>query len=336
MKSLEITGWIEKEGQILWDEDIRNILLDDAGQVAGFGGEFLIKWNGCAARDHMGIIQGNCPKGKVVCDGEIIAEVNPSVPDLPLNEAIKIAVSLRKDEGIVALSGGVDSSLVAALAGRDCVAVGTEDSHDIKRARAVALYLGLGLDEVIVTRGDVEDALIDVIGIIPGITPVDAGIATTLWFVASYAGEHGYKRILAGQGADELFGGYARYLDSEDLGAELKRDLEDLPLQISRDQAVATRHGAFFSFPYLDLRVIRSARNIPLMEKVRGGRRKIALRAVASQHLSTEIADYEKKAMQYGSGIWKIILDLARENGYKKSTQGYINYLGRIEHGIGE
>jgi len=336
MNGFEISGWVEIEGRVIPDEKIHKILLEEISQVTSFGGEFLLRWDDCAARDNLGIMQGNCPPGKVVCGGKVIAGIDPNPSCLSLDEAIRCAVSLRKEEGIVALSGGVDSSLVAALAGRECVAVGTDESHDLRRARAVALYLGLKLDEIQVNKAEVEDALIEAIGLIPNITPVDAGIATTLWFVARYAGDHGHRRILAGQGADELFGGYARYIDSEDLEAELKHDLEQLPVQLSRDQAVAARYGAYFSLPYLDLRVIRCARNIPPNEKVRGGERKIALRAVAGRYLPPEISDYEKKAMQYGSGIWKIILELARENGYKKSIQGYINHLGRVEHGIGE
>ncbi|MCK9308055.1 MAG: asparagine synthase, partial [Methanoculleus sp.] len=46
-----------------------------------------------------------------------------------------------------------------------------------------------------------------------------------------------------------------------------------------------------------------------------------------------EIARAEKKAMQYGSGIWRIIQRLARQNGYKKSVQGYLTEISRAEHG---
>ncbi|WP_243671210.1 asparagine synthase C-terminal domain-containing protein, partial [Methanoculleus chikugoensis] len=85
----------------------------------------------------------------------------------------------------------------------------------------------------------------------------------------------GHTRILAGQGgADELFGGYARYLASPDLAAELERDLADHGRQRARDQAVAALHGAYFSMPYLDVRVVRAAQGIPAREKVRGGVRK--------------------------------------------------------------
>jgi len=96
---------------------------------------------------------------------------------------------------------------------------------------------------------------------------------------------------------------------------------------------VAALHGAYFSMPYLDTRVVRAARAIPAGEKVRGGVRKHPLRTVAERHIPAEIARAEKKAMQYGSGIWRTMHQLTRQNGYKKSVQGYLTEISRAEHG---
>jgi asparagine synthase (glutamine-hydrolysing) len=85
--------------------------------------------------------------------------------------------------------------------------------------------------------------------------------------------------------------------------------------------------------PYLDVRVVRAARAIPAGEKVQGGRRKIPLRQVAERHIPSEFAWYEKKAMQYGSGVWKELQRLAKKNGYKASIQDYIDHISRVEHG---
>ncbi len=85
--------------------------------------------------------------------------------------------------------------------------------------------------------------------------------------------------------------------------------------------------------PYLDMRVVRAALAIPASEKVRGGRRKIPLRTVAECHIPAELAWYGKKAMQYGSGVWRVMQKLARKNGYKTSMQDYIDHISRVEHG---
>ena len=100
-------------------------------------------------------------------------------------------------------------------------------------------------------------------------------------------------------------------------------------MQGARDQAVAGLFGCTLSCPYLDVRVVRAAHAIPAAERVFGGVRKRPLRMVARRYLPTEIACHEKKAMQYGSGIWKVIRRCARNNGYKNSVQGYINQLSR-------
>jgi asparagine synthase (glutamine-hydrolysing) len=59
----------------------------------------------------------------------------------------------------------------------------------------------------------------------------------------------------------------------------------------------------------------------------------VPLREVAQKYIPKEIALQEKKAMQYGSGIWDVFRKLARHNGFKTSLQGYIDHISRLEHG---
>jgi asparagine synthase (glutamine-hydrolysing) len=135
--------------------------------------------------------------------------------------------------------------------------------------------------------------------------------------------------ILAGQGADELFGGYFRYLHTVTLAEDMGRDFLALPRQLSRDQAVASLFGAFFSLPYLDCRVVAAARAIPLGELIREGIRKKPLREAAARHLPAAIAWYEKKAMQYGSGVMKEMEKLASQRGHKKDLGDYLQDIWR-------
>ena len=333
MSPLQIKGWVELDGRRLTVTEIEEILTHDPAATSRFGGEVSLSWGSCRARDHFGVMQGDCPKGTVLCKGESLRAIVPTPPEMPLEQAIITAVSLRSDEGVTALSGGVDSSLVAKLAGRECIAVGLAGSHDLRQARHAAGILGLSCTYVEITPQEIEDALPLVVATIPVKDPVSTGIALTQYFIARCAGEQGHERIITGQGADELFGGYQRYLESAALAEDLARDIAGLEAQAARDQSVAALHGTYLSMPYLDMRVVRAALAIPASEKVRGGRRKIPLRTVAGRHSPAELAGYEKKAMQYGSGVWKALQQLARKNGYKTSMQNYIDQISRVEHG---
>ncbi len=330
----ELKGWVELDGRKLSEEDVREILMDQPEMVCKFGGEFYISADDYCARDHFGIITGPCPPGSIVEAGKVTGHITPGVGTHGLEEAIIESVILRKDEGVMALSGGVDSALIAALARRPCVAVGIEGSHDLMRARIAADAIGLACEYVTVTKKDVLEGISAVVPVIPSPDPVNTAIAVTMHCITKWAGENGYQRVLAGQGADELFGGYSRYLHSTDLEADLNEDFIRLPGQAERDQAVAALHGTYISMPYLDVRVVRAARLIPAHEKIVDGVRKRPLRLVAERVIPAGIAWQDKKAMQYGSGVWRTIRELARHNGYKRSVQGYINQFGVRDHGI--
>ena len=330
----ELKGWVELGGRKLSEDEVGDILSIHPEIVSEFGGEFFIRWDDYCARDHFGIITGDCPPGTIRKSGLAVGHITPDPMTMDLEAAIIEAVRLRCDEGVMALSGGVDSALVATLAGRPCVAVGIEGSHDLCRARLAADLLGLSCECITITKEDVAEGISAVVPVIPSPDPVNTAIAVTMHCITKWAGENGYRRVLAGQGADELFGGYSRYLTSTDLETDLEKDFLGLPGQAERDQAVAALHGTYISMPYLDIRVVRAARLIPGHEKVVEGVRKRPLRLVAERHIPPGIAWYDKKAMQYGSGVWRTIRELARHNGYKRSVQGYINQFGVRDHGI--
>lgn len=333
MTSFQCAGWVELDGRKLIATEIEEIVRTAPETMRRFGGEFRISYGKCHARDHFGIMPGPCEKGAWFCNGKKDFLIEPDPEHLTLDTAINVAVKLRSDEGVVALSGGVDSSLVAALAGRECVAVGLTDSHDLGQAQHAAALLGLSCTSVTITPAEIEAAVPAVLAAIPKKDPVNLGIALTQFFITRWAGEHGYQRIITGQGADELFGGYSRYRETTTLEEDLARDVLGLEQQAERDQSVAALHGTYLSMPYLDIRVVRAAAAIPAAEKVHDGRRKIPLRAVAAQHIPKELAEYEKKAMQYGSGVWGVLKKTARKNGYKTSVQDYIDHIQEAQHG---
>ena len=69
MSPLQIKGWVELDGRRLTVTEIEQILIHDPAATSRFGGEFYLSWDSCRARDHFGVMQGDCSKGTVLCKG---------------------------------------------------------------------------------------------------------------------------------------------------------------------------------------------------------------------------------------------------------------------------
>jgi len=180
----------------------------------------------------------------------------------------------------VFLSGGLDSSLVAAIAARWCerqgtrlhtFAVGTPDSPDLAAARTVAEHLGTDHKEFTYTAEEALDALPEVVRAIESFDPGLVRSAVPNFMLARGTAEH-VKVVLTGEGADELFAGYAYMTEietPEELHAELERTVASLHnLNLQRCDRVTMAHGLEARVPFLDLEVIRWALSLPAVEKV--------------------------------------------------------------------
>jgi asparagine synthase (glutamine-hydrolysing) len=230
----------------------------------------------------------------------------------------------------IAFSGGLDSSILAAVC-KDAklYSVGISGSHDIKQTKRAAELLGL-LDNLRlheITMGELEFAIPDVIKAIESPDPLMVSIAMPLYFASKYASSDGFRVILSGQGADELFAGYKRYesLRLEDLEKALRTDLDNIAQNnLERDDAVTMANSVELRVPYLDKKVIELALCIAPELKIHNGIRKYILRRAASKILPDELAWKEKKAAQYSSGIYSAMEKLARKNGYGRDLRKYL------------
>ncbi|HUL61697.1 MAG TPA: asparagine synthetase B [Methanocella sp.] len=244
-----------------------------------------------------------------------------------LDDALAAAVRTRAHrDGAVTFSGGVDSALVGAMAPEmPLLTVGLPGSHDLKAARHAAMLMGAGGRHVAyeMSEKDVEEALPGVVYAVESADPARVAIALPLYVLAQRARDDGFKVLLSGQGADELFAGYARYEAAAREGRleeELDYDLRHLAeVNLERDDAATMAHGVELRVPFLDLQVVGVSRRTGTDLKVRpNGKdyiRKYVLRKVAEKYLPHEIAHAPKKAMQYGTGAQKAIARLARSRG---------------------
>jgi asparagine synthase (glutamine-hydrolysing) len=180
----------------------------------------------------------------------------------------------------VFLSGGLDSSLVAAIAQEylrergQCLktfAVGLEDSPDLLAARAVAEHLGTEHHERVYTAEEATRTLPDVVVSIENFDPSLVRSAVPNNMLAEFTAEH-VKVVLTGEGADELFAGYeymAEYDDADELHEELVRSVEGLHnLNLQRCDRVTMAHGLEARVPFLDREVINHALRLPAAWKL--------------------------------------------------------------------
>ncbi|MDO5836789.1 MAG: asparagine synthetase B, partial [Methanobacterium sp.] len=222
----------------------------------------------------------------------------------------------------ILFSGGVDSTLLAVICKNlgiqtDLYAVGSENSPDLSFARKVADDMDLPLYIQMVDESVVREFTPRVLNAIEEWNVMKLGVGMTAYLAAKMAHENGERVMLSGQGADELFGGYHRYLNfyqqkGEKAQEDLKGDVENLyQVNLERDDKVCMANSVELRVPYLDLQIINMAMKIPIKEKISGPEdrmRKCILREVASQMgVPPEIVKRPKKAAQYGSGIHKIL-----------------------------
>lgn len=244
----------------------------------------------------------------------------------------------------VLFSGGVDSSLLAYLTSGmglrvTLLAGGLEGSPDLQAAEEASGELGLRLVVETSTLDELEPHIREVVHASETNSPMDVGIALPLYLVAKGAAKLGLEFALVGQGADELFGGYTRYLRILSDGGysaledSLWRDLVGLGSGLQRDDAATMASGVELSCPYLDLDFVKVASSIPPALKVESRsdhlRKRVLRKAADLSGLPLLLAYREKKAAQYGSGADKALRKIAKKR--HTTPQDYLRkVLGEV------
>ena len=227
----------------------------------------------------------------------------------------------------VLLSGGLDSSIVAAITKKysnkrietndsseawwpqlHSFSVGLKGSPDLKAARKVSQYIDSIHHEVIFTIQEGLDAIEDVIYSLETYDVTTVRAATPMYLMARVIKSMGIKMVLSGEGADEIFGGYLYFHKAPnaiEFHNETIRKLKKLHLYdcLRANKAMAA-WGVEARVPFLDKEFIDIAMGIDPKNKMIGPDKmeKSILRKAFQGYLPEEIINRQKEQFSDGVG----------------------------------
>lgn len=256
-----------------------------------------------------------------------------------LKEALEAAVKRQLMSDVpygVLLSGGLDSSVISAIACKYAArrietndhekawwpqlhsfAIGLDGSPDLKAARKVADHIGTIHHEIHYTVQEGLDALSDVIYHLETYDVTTVRASTPMYLLARVIRSMGIKMVLSGEGADEIFGGYLYFHKAPNTRAfheETVRKISRLHLyDCLRANKSLAAWGVEGRVPFLDREFLEVAMNLNPSEKMITPEKmeKWVIRHLFADLLPDEIAWRQKE--QFSDGVGYNWIDSLRD-----------------------
>ena len=256
-----------------------------------------------------------------------------------IKEALEAAVHRQLMSDVpygVLLSGGLDSSVVSAIAKKyaqkrvesgdktdawypqtHSFAVGLEGSPDLAAAQVVADHIGTVHHEIKFTIQEGLDAIKDVIYNIETYDITTIRSSTPMYLMARVIKSMGIKMVLSGEGADEIFGGYLYFHkapNAQEFHEETVRKLDKLHMyDCLRANKSLAAWGIEGRVPFLDKEFIDVAMRINPQDKMINGERmeKWVIRKAFEDMLPESVAWRQKE--QFSDGVGYSWIDTLKE-----------------------
>ena len=263
-------------------------------------------------------------------DYEKVAKENGTSPCRQIHDALEEAVHRQLMSDVpygVLLSGGLDSSVISAIAKKYAAkrietdgasdawwpqlhsfAVGLKGAPDLVKAREVAEYIGTVHHEINYTLQEGLDAIRDVIYFIETYDVTTVRASTPMYLLARVIKSMGIKMVLSGEGADEIFGGYLYFHkapDARTFHEETVRKLSKLHLyDCLRANKSLAAWGVEGRVPFLDKEFLDVAMRLDPKVKMAPGKviEKKVLREAFAGMLPSGIAWRQKEQFSDGGG----------------------------------
>ncbi len=271
------------------------------------------------------------PPGHIYSTSEGLKPFEPFAPEMSkpgtVNEAAMTLRQLLIDAvekrmpGVkgVSLSGGLDSSITAAIAKEYetdlhlfTVTIDSAPGPDLENAVLMAEFLGLKHNHHIyrITDSDISDIIPRAVWHLESFDEdCISGIISN--YYASRIAKDYTDAVLVGEGADELFGGYRMVLKNPAVKDDAHREqLAQKLLDIAYNTALRRldrawmANGVVYQTPFLDAKVVAFAKKIPMSWKIYGEQQieKFILREAFRDMLPEKIANREKLRFAMGVG----------------------------------
>lgn len=259
---------------------------------------------------------------------ENVKDNEASVKDLrvALEDAVQRQLMSDVPYGVL-LSGGLDSSVISAIAKKYAAkrvetdsqsdawwpqlhsfAVGLKDAPDLIKAREVANFIGTVHHEINYTIQEGLDAIRDVIYFIETYDVTTVRASTPMYLLARVIKSMGIKMVLSGEGADEIFGGYLYFHKAPDAKAfheETLRKISKLYLyDCLRANKSLSAWGVEGRVPFLDKEFMDVAMRINPATKMAPGKviEKKIVREAFAEMLPESVAWRQKEQFSDGVG----------------------------------